>query len=193
MMSSKYYGSSYDPRFRNSYMSQEAWAVTGPIFATPLSRRPCQPDMGALLIAHTPQRAVVLPPPGQEGLVNSRTKSKGHPASATAPTESVPVVPHCAPALPPAGQGTIGTQIRWLAASGCFEKAVRMAMHDSAHGFLMPCNKAPAPRNSSALGGQLVSCIQQITPRWPGLYDLFYTNESFLIMEENGFDSYTWI
>jgi len=62
MMSSKYYGSSHDPRFRNSYMSQEAWAVTGPIFETLLSRRPRQPDMGALLIARTPQRAVVMTP-----------------------------------------------------------------------------------------------------------------------------------
>jgi hypothetical protein len=33
-----------------------------PIFETPLSRRPGQPDIGALLTAHTPQRAVVMPP-----------------------------------------------------------------------------------------------------------------------------------
>ena len=62
MTSSKYYGSSHNLRFRNCYRSQEAWAVTGPIFETPLSRRPCRPDMGALLIAHTPQRAVVMTP-----------------------------------------------------------------------------------------------------------------------------------
>jgi hypothetical protein len=62
MMSSKYYGSSYDPRFRNSYMSQIAWVVASPIFETPLSHRPGPPDMGALLTAHTPQRLVVMPP-----------------------------------------------------------------------------------------------------------------------------------
>jgi hypothetical protein len=62
MKSSKYYGSSYDPRFRHSYMSQEAWVVTSPIFETPLSHRPGPPDMGALLTSHTPQRSVVMPP-----------------------------------------------------------------------------------------------------------------------------------
>jgi len=62
MTSSKYKGLSYDPSLRNSYMSHVDWAVTGPIFETPLSRRPGQPDIGALLTAHTPQRAVVMPP-----------------------------------------------------------------------------------------------------------------------------------
>ena len=62
MTSNKYKGLSYDPTLRNSYMSHVDWAVTGPIFETPLSRRPCRPDMGALLIAHTPQRAVVMTP-----------------------------------------------------------------------------------------------------------------------------------
>src|SRR5208283_1642514 len=42
--------------------------------------------------------------PTQEGLVNSHSKSKGHPAFATAPAEGVTVVLQCAPALPPAGQ-----------------------------------------------------------------------------------------
>ena len=62
MKSSKYYGSSYDPRFRHSYMSLEAWVVTSPILETPLSRRPGPPDTGALLTSHTPQRSVVMPP-----------------------------------------------------------------------------------------------------------------------------------
>ena len=88
-MSSKYYGSSYDPRFRNSYMSQEAWAVTDPIFATPLSRRPCQPDMGSLLIAHTLQRAVVMPPPGQEGPRTFLVTALGHSISRVNPTKRV--------------------------------------------------------------------------------------------------------
>ena len=42
--------------------------------------------------------------------MNSRSKSKGHPAFATAPAEGVPVVLQCAPALPPAGQAAGGTQ-----------------------------------------------------------------------------------
>ena len=42
--------------------------------------------------------------------MNSRTKSKGHPASATAPAEGMPVVPQCAPSLPAAGQGADGRQ-----------------------------------------------------------------------------------
>jgi len=42
--------------------------------------------------------------------VNSRTRSKGHPAFATAPAEGVTVVLQCAPALPPAGQAAGGTQ-----------------------------------------------------------------------------------
>jgi hypothetical protein len=62
MTSNKYKGLSYDPTLRNSYMSHVVWAATGPIFDTPLSRRPGRPDIGALLAAHTPQRAVVMPP-----------------------------------------------------------------------------------------------------------------------------------
>jgi hypothetical protein len=42
--------------------------------------------------------------------VNSHSKSKGHPAFATAPAEGVTVVLQCAPALPPAGQAAGGTQ-----------------------------------------------------------------------------------
>ena len=45
--------------------------------------------------------------------MNSRTKSKGHPASATAPAEGVSVVPQCALAR----QGAGGTQIRGPAPS----------------------------------------------------------------------------
>lgn len=62
MTSSKYYGSSYDPRFRHSYMSQEVLVIAGRSFETPLSRRPGPPDTGALLTSHTPQRSVVMPP-----------------------------------------------------------------------------------------------------------------------------------
>src|SRR5208283_2028548 len=45
MTSSKYYGSCDDPRFRNSYMSQEDRAVTGSSLETPLSYRPHEPDI----------------------------------------------------------------------------------------------------------------------------------------------------
>ena len=68
MTSNKYKGLSYDPTLRNSYMSHVDWAVTVPIFEAPLSRRPGQPDIGAPLTAHRPQRAVVMP----------RTLRRGH-------------------------------------------------------------------------------------------------------------------
>ena len=42
--------------------------------------------------------------------MNSHSKSKGHPAFATAPAEGVPVILQCATALPPAGQAAGSTQ-----------------------------------------------------------------------------------
>ena len=77
MMSSDYYGSFYDPRFRHSYMSQKAWTVTGPIFETPLSVLPCHPDMGALLITHMPQEAVACNSTATPLGVIAATESKG--------------------------------------------------------------------------------------------------------------------
>lgn len=57
--------------------------------------------------------------------MNSRTKSKVHPASATAPAEGAPVVPQCSPALTPAGQRADGRQSFLTTSSKRTEGGVR--------------------------------------------------------------------
>jgi hypothetical protein len=71
MTSSNCYGSFYDPRFRNSYMSHEAWAVTGPIFETQLSRRPYpagKADLHAISPAQVVSTGVALTHPNAASL-----------------------------------------------------------------------------------------------------------------------------